>query len=152
MNLVIKERAFRYVAAAEKEWLYPERHVGGAWDRLGRGYLFMPDPRSVDFTTEIMVGYGGGRSDAWDAYGRRPGDPQFRAGSGDNPEWISFHAFQGEFARVFGPRRRGRAFRFGKLDAEEDSPEFHAYHLKQESNKPRDRSTHRGSKRRRQQR
>jgi hypothetical protein len=151
INLVIKERAFRYVAAAEEEWLYPERDVRESWDSLGRGYLFMPDPRSVDFTTEIMVGYGGGRSDAWDAYGRQPGDPKFRTDSADTPEWTSFHAFQGEFARVLGPRRRGRAFRFGKLDAD-DSPELHAYYLSQEANKPRNRSTHRGSKRRRQKR
>jgi hypothetical protein len=149
INFVIKERAFRYVAAADKDWLYPEQHVRSSWDKLGRGYLFMPDPRSVDFTTEIMVGYGGGHSDAWDAYGKRPGDPQFRSESGDGSEWISFHAFQGELARVFGPRRRGRAFRFAKLEPEVDSAEFHAYHLGLEASKPRDRATHRGSKRRR---
>jgi len=149
INLVIKERAFRYLAAAEEDWLYPERYGRTAWDRLGRGYLFMSDPRSVTFTTEIMVGYGRGRSDAWDPYGRRPGDPEFRSGVESDSEFISLHAFQGEFARVFGPKRRGRAFGFGKLDNELDSPEFHAYHLKQEANKPRNRVTLRGSKRRR---
>ena len=150
MNLVIKERAFRYVAAAQQEWLYPEKHVRNAWNRFGRGYLFMPDPRSVVFSTGIVVGYGGGRSDAWDEYGRRPWERGFRSGAGAASEWDSFLAFQGEFAPVFGPRRRGRSFNFGQLSPEVDSPEFHEFHLGLEArHKPRNPVTRRGSRRRR---
>ena len=38
-------------------------------------------------------------------------------------------AFQGEFARVFGPKRRGLSNEFGPGEKIEDSPEFHKYHL-----------------------
>lgn len=151
INLVIKERAFRYIAAAEQEWLYPERQIRTTmWDRLGRGYLFMPDPRSVPFSSGIVVGYDGGQSEAWDEYGRRPWQGEYRGGAGGDSEWESFLAFQGEFARVFGPTRRGRSFNFTKLDDEIDSPESHEHHLKLEAKyKPRNAVTRRGSKRRR---
>jgi hypothetical protein len=33
---------------------------------------------------------------------------------------------------MFGPKRRGLAFEFGRLDKVEDDPEFHAYHLELE--------------------
>lgn len=151
VNLVIKQRAFRYIAAAEREWLYPEVVLRRTrWDKLGDGYLFMPDPRSVPFSTNVMVGYGDGHSETWDEYGRRPGQRGFDSDADRAREWNSFSAFQGEFARVFGPRRRGRSFNFGKLDDEEDSPEFHRYHLGLEAtHKARMGPTWRPSRRRR---
>lgn len=41
----------------------------------------------------------------------------------------SLYRFQGEFARLFGPSRKGRSFQFTDLDNEMDTDEFHKYHL-----------------------
>ena len=89
----------------------------------------MPDPRSVTFTREIVVGYSHGRSDVFDEYGRRPGQKSFKDEALARKEWRTSLAFQGEFARLIGPKRRGRAFEFGKADKVEDDPDFHKYHL-----------------------
>lgn len=56
INLIIKKRAYRYIAAAEEEWLYPEKKVStNQWNQLGDGYLLMPDPRSVSFGGETVI-------------------------------------------------------------------------------------------------
>jgi len=133
MNYVIKNRAYRYIAAAKKEWLYPEDKIPSQrWEELGQGYLFMPDPRSVTFSSELIIGYDNKRADFFDEYGRKPWQPDYNDKSERDKEWETFHAFQGEFARVFGPKRRGRSFEHGQLDSEEDSPDYHAYHLELE--------------------
>lgn len=130
INYIIKMRAFRYVAAPEKEWLYPERSFKvGRWDGFGGSYLLMPDPRSVTFSSEVLIGYEDKRVDAFDAYGRKPWQRDYNDKAQHHREWETFHAFQGEFARLFGPRRRGQAFEFGKIDNEEDSADYHKYHL-----------------------
>lgn len=130
INYIIKQRAFRYIAAYEKDWLFPETIVGTVqWDQLGKSYLLMPDPRSVSFSTQIVMGYKNGRSDMSDEYGRKPWDTRFLDEQRKEREWETFHAFQGEYARRFGPVRRGRAFEFGKEDSEEDDDDFHRYHL-----------------------
>ena len=130
INFIIKRRAYKYIAAAEEEWLYPERKTSSEyWDRLGRGYLLMPDPRSVTFSREIFIGYDGGKTDSFDEYGRKPWQSGYKNDEQGEREWRTFHNFQGEFARVFGPKRRGRAYEFGKPESVEDSPDFHAYHL-----------------------
>ncbi len=130
INFAIKERAYRYIAAARQEWLYPEHKIPTQhWNKLGNGYLFMPDPRSVTFSTEITIGYRNDRYDWFDEYGRKPWQPEYNDKSEREKEWDTFHAFQGEFARVFGPKRRGVSFEHGQLDKAEDSPDYHAYHL-----------------------
>ena len=133
INYIIKSRAYRYVAAPEKEWLYPEQKIRSQyWDRLGRGYLLMPDPRSITFSTELVIGYKDKTADAFDPYGRRPGERGYRNASQENREWGTLHAFQGEFARVFGPKRRGSSWDHG-MPRTEDSPDYHKYHLDMES-------------------
>jgi hypothetical protein len=133
INYVIKSRAYRYIAAAKKEWLYPETKIPSQkWDELGQGYLFMPDPRSVTFSSEVIIGYDNKRADFFDEYGRKPWQPDYNNKAERDKEWETFHGFQGEFARVFGPRRRGISFELGRLDKEEDSPDYHAYHLELE--------------------
>ena len=40
INFIIKSRAYRYIAAGKKEWLFPEEYIGNTrWDQLGDGYL-----------------------------------------------------------------------------------------------------------------
>ncbi|PWT81140.1 MAG: hypothetical protein C5B58_10295 [Acidobacteria bacterium] len=65
INYITKRRAYRYIAAAEREWLYPERRVStDHWKRLGGGYLLMPEPRLIAMGGEILIGYQGGGGDA----------------------------------------------------------------------------------------
>ena len=130
INFIIKRRALRYIAAAREDWLYPELRIPTEhWRHLGNGYLLMPDPRSVTFSREIMIGYDNKRSDAFDEYGRKPWQEGYGDDARADREWKSFHRFQGEFARLFGAKRRGRCFEFHRLGPEEDDPKTHANHL-----------------------
>jgi hypothetical protein len=134
INFIIKSRALRYIGAAREEWLYPERFISKSdWNRYGNGYLLMPDPRSVTYSGEIIIGYGDGSATAYDEYGRRPWEAGFSGGENRaNDDWHTFLCFQGEFARIFGPARRGRAFGSMHLDNERDSDDYHQYHLRLE--------------------
>lgn len=130
INYITKIRAERYVAARKKEWLYPEEKVTPSlWPNLGDSYLLMPDPRSVTYSTTTIVGYEDGRAEAMDEYGRRPGQKGYSGDTSNREDWNSFLAFQGEYARRFGPKRRGRSFEHNRISNEEDSADFHAYHL-----------------------
>jgi hypothetical protein len=130
INFIIKRRALRYIAAAREDWLYPELRVPTEhWRHLGSGYLLMLDPRSVTFSREMIIGYDNKRSDAFDEYGRKPWQEGYGDDARADREWKSFHRFQGEFARLFGPKRRGRCFEFHRLGPEEDDPKSHANHL-----------------------
>jgi hypothetical protein len=134
INLIAKARAHRYAAAANEDWLYPERHIDIAnWSRLGDGYLFMPDPRGMGLGGTVMWGNADGSTGAMDEYGRTPGDPDYQTESTAMSEAATFQRFQGEFARLIGPTRRGRASMGGRLDAERDSDDFHQYHLSLEN-------------------
>lgn len=130
INFITKSRAFKYVAAAEEDWLYPERYISKSdWAQYGHGYLLMPDPRSVGFTKEILLGFNNGRAAAFDEYGRRPWQIDYRKSeTSGSKEWRTFQRFKGEFARLFGPCRRGRANHLGTLDIERDSDEAHRAH------------------------
>lgn len=129
INHVIKSRAFRYIAAAEEEWLYPEKKLENThWSKLGDGLLFMPDPRGVSFSTEIMMGgYKDGRpADRFDEYGRRPWQKGFQDKARQRREMRTADAFKGEFARLFGRLRRGAPVGYGK-PIDEDSEDYHSY-------------------------
>jgi len=131
INFVIKSRAHKYIAAAKENWLYPERHVSKSdWRNYGKGYLFMPDPRAVHLGGQVMIGYEDGSVSAFDEYGRIPGQPGYNAGgNADDVEHDTLDRFQGEFARLFGPYRRGRSSQGFAIDKERDEEDFHQYHL-----------------------
>jgi hypothetical protein len=131
INFIIKSRAYRYIGAAEEEWLYPEKYVSKSdWNRYGHGYLLMPDPRSLTYGGLLIIGHRDGTSSAFDEYGRRPWDEGYTGiKKVVGKDWHTFGRFQGEFARLFGPYRRGRAFNIDRLDDERDDEEFHQYHL-----------------------
>ncbi len=129
-NFIIKSRALRFIAAAKEEWLYPERSVSKSdWHAYGNGYLFMPDPRPMHLGGTIMWGGGPGPGGAMDEYGRRPWDKDFEKEARAQLEHHTLDRFKGEFARLFGPERRGRSFQFGHLDNERDEERLHKYHL-----------------------
>jgi hypothetical protein len=131
INLIIKRRAYRYIAAAREEWLYPERSLPPQhWRQLGDGYLLMPDPRSVQFSGEIIIGHNDGTSSAIDEYGFLPGQRGFNDRERMDREWETFQLFKGDFAARFGPQRRGRSFEMVRLDPERDSDDMHQSHLR----------------------
>ncbi|MBA3354322.1 MAG: DUF4238 domain-containing protein [Blastocatellia bacterium] len=131
INFIIKSRALRYVAAGKEGWLHPEEFVSKSnWAQFGHGYLLMPDPRSVSFSSEIIMGFKDGSATAYDAYGRRPWERDYKQASADSPdEFYTSEKFKGEFARLFGPYRRGRSFEMGHLCPEKDTDYLHNYHV-----------------------
>jgi hypothetical protein len=130
INFIIKSRAYKYIAAAQEEWLYPERYISKSqWNVYGDGYLLMPDPRSVTYSGEIMWGNNDGIGGSIDAYGRRPWEKDYGKEDKSKDEFRTFLRFQGEFARRYGPYRRGRSFQMLRLDPEKESDEYHQYHL-----------------------
>src|SRR5665647_3894490 len=79
----------------------------------------MPDPRSVTVSEEIIIGYDNRWADIFDSYGRRPGQPGFKDENLAARERQTHYAFQGEYARLFGPKRRGISHQFGSADKTE---------------------------------
>jgi hypothetical protein len=92
INLVLKTMARRYVAAARREWLYPEAGLQErTWSRLGGKHFLMPDPRLVSFTTSTLVGFKDGGAWGTNEYGHQnPDDP--RAIALRKTEWHTFQA------------------------------------------------------------
>ena len=130
INFIVKKRALRYIGAAKEEWLYPEKHLLDAeWDLLGEGYLLMPDPRPIGLGGEVFWRNADGSGGAIDEYGRRPWEKDYRKESKSLEEGGTLQRFQGEFARRYGPYRRGRTFEVGRLEEERDSDAYHQYHL-----------------------
>ena len=129
INFIIKNRAYQHIAAAEKEWLYPEKYISESkWGRYGDGLLLMPDPRSITYTGEIISVLKNGSVVSFDEYGRTPSHPEYKDGV-DPEEFNALQRFQGDFAQKFGRRRRGRAKELGGLSPEYDSPFMHKHHL-----------------------
>ncbi len=130
INFIIKSRALRYLGAAKEEWLYPEEFVSKSnWNTYGDGWLLMPDPRSVNIGGTVRWGAKSGKTGAQDEYGRKPWDEEFEKETASHAESRSLYRFQGEFARRFGPYRRGRCIDVGRFDKEKDSDSMHAHHL-----------------------
>ena len=131
MNLIIKRRAYRYVAAADKEWLYPERHVSNDhWKKLGDGYLLMPEPRLIHMGGQIVVGYNSGRSDAFSEYGHKPWQKGYKDDDRERRESESLYRFQSEWAILRGARYTAEDFGFMRQRRGEDDEEAMARHRK----------------------
>lgn len=69
INHIIKSRAWRFIAATEEAWLYPDMTASPDWKTNGR-ILLPPKDELWQFGGEIYVGYADGHSDYQDAYGR----------------------------------------------------------------------------------
>lgn len=68
INLIIKRRARRYLAAAKEEWLYPEKEISEPWSELRD--VLLPRDGLWQFGGETYVGYKDGTSSYQDAFGR----------------------------------------------------------------------------------
>ena len=129
INFIIKSRAARYIAAAQEEWLYPERYVSRSnWATFGDGYLMMPEPRLIHGGGTVMMGYDDGSVHASDEYGRRPWEVGYETGAGAN-ESAALDRFKGEFARLHGPSLRARVRHGEHLSLSCATEEQHRYHL-----------------------
>ena len=69
INHLLKSRAKRFIAAAKKDWLYPEQHFNGSWAQIAK--VLLPKSDLWRFGGEIYVGYKDGSSGYWDEHGRR---------------------------------------------------------------------------------
>jgi hypothetical protein len=115
INYIIKRRAHRYIAAAEIEWLYPERRLTcDHWRKLGNGYLLMPDPRHVHMGGTVVAGWDSGRSEAWGPYRHRPWEDAYEDEKRDRRETETLYRFQAEWSATFGPKYRGQTHQLGR--------------------------------------
>jgi hypothetical protein len=105
-NFILKKRATRYIAAAEDEWLYPERRASTTdWSKLDNDWFLFPHLYKVPFTRGILVGYKDGSSWATDEYGRRPSNPKYKDEDLHRKEWEAHLRAQQEWAK----KRSGRS-------------------------------------------
>lgn len=92
INHVLKTQAKRYIAAPERDWLYPEKRLDQRfWSKLGGPVFLMPDPRKMSFSTEIVVGYKDGSAWGTNEYGHKDFD-NARAKKLREIEWKTFQA------------------------------------------------------------
>lgn len=69
INFILKSRARRFVAAAKKEWLYPESNFKYDWTQV-RDVLLPPKNELYIFGGEMYVGYEDGTTHYQDQFGR----------------------------------------------------------------------------------
>lgn len=68
INVVLKEGAKRYIAAAEKEWLYPEQMFSGQWEAIKD--VLLPRDHLWEFGGEMFIKFEDGHVHYQDEYGR----------------------------------------------------------------------------------
>jgi hypothetical protein len=107
INLILKMKASRYVAAGKKEWLYPEKHMKRTgWAVLDNDWFLFPNLWKVPFTKAISMGYMDGSSWAADEYGRHPGHPKFQNDQERRDrEWVTKELAKRKWAKL----RRGKS-------------------------------------------
>jgi hypothetical protein len=89
INYILKRRATRYVAAVDREWLYPERRVSTTeWSALDDDWFLLPHLWKVGFTGGIYAGGTNGPTFAADEYGRHPGQRRFQDKKQRDIEWF----------------------------------------------------------------
>ena len=69
INSLLKSRSRRFLAAYQREWLFPEKSRSLAWEDIGR-VLLPPSDGLWDFGGEIFVGYKDGSTSYRDPFGR----------------------------------------------------------------------------------
>lgn len=113
VNFILKSAARRYIAAPEREWLYPEKRLESVmWNKLGDRFFLMPDPRKVGFVTGTLIGYEGGGGWGIDEYGRRPRDDAEDVRALREHEWGAFQAQRKLWDAKFGALSREELRRF----------------------------------------
>jgi len=107
INYILKRRATRYVAAADEEWLYPERRASTTdWPALDDDWFLFPNLWNLSFTTGIMWGDAKGRGFALDEYGRTPGNPMYEDPAQRLRDSVMFDRAKHEFAKKRASKSR----------------------------------------------
>jgi hypothetical protein len=107
INYILKQRATRYIAALEKEWLFPERRVSTIeWRALDDDWFLLPHVWKVGFTGGIYAGSDRGPTFAADEHGRHPGQPGFQDKRQRDFEWVLYHRSREEWAIKRGGKSR----------------------------------------------
>jgi hypothetical protein len=79
INLILKSKATRLIAAGQKEWLYPERRIRRlGWAIMDDDWFLLPNPWKIRFGSSMTVGYKDGSSWSADEYGYHPGHPLYK--------------------------------------------------------------------------
>ena len=73
INFLLKARSRRFLAAHEREWLFPERYQTAPWEDIGK-VLSPPSDGLWDFGGEIFVGHEDGSTSYRDPFGRAEPD------------------------------------------------------------------------------
>lgn len=114
INYIIKTRACRYVAAVNKDDLFPEKFLKTThWSKLGGEDFLIPDPRDLVFSTGTLVGYADGSSWGADEYGRPYSDNR-KKDKNYQREWDACQRRKVEWDKKYGLSSR-RPPRFKKL-------------------------------------
>lgn len=109
INYILKRRATRYIAAANEEWLYPERRVSTTdWKKLDDDWFLLPNLWRVNFTTQIVMGFRKAPPFVMDEYGRKPWDDGFQNRGQRERERQTFEAGKREWARKRVGKSRSR--------------------------------------------
>jgi hypothetical protein len=95
-------------------------------------YLLIPEPRDINMGGEVVVGYSGGRSEAWNEYGHRPWEKGYKDDKRFAKESAALERFKAEWSVMQGPAYRGTSFEFRHKD--QDTPyvmpdESHQHYL-----------------------
>ena len=75
INYLLKSRARQYIAASDREWLYPEKAFPGKWSDIAA--VLLPKDELWQFGGEIYVGYKDGSTHYQDAFGRTSGSHEY---------------------------------------------------------------------------
>jgi len=108
INFILKRRATRYIAAAEEEWLYPERYASTtAWDLLDDDWFLLPHLWKIQFSSGMAAG-GNGWAWAADEYGRHPGNPRYQDPRMHEIDWVRHQLAEQEWAKKRLGKSRAR--------------------------------------------
>jgi hypothetical protein len=119
INFILKKRATRYIAAADEEWLYPERRLAAThWSKLDDDWFLFPNLYKVPFSSGIVAGWDDGTSWAADEYGRKRSDPQYQDKKQHAKEWET--ARRGKLAWAIKREGRSAARSHHQFNAAED--------------------------------
>lgn len=75
INYLLKRRAHKFIAAGNKDWLYPEQHYAGDWSEIGK--VMLPRDELWRFGGEIYVGHKDGSVYYQDEFGRTSGAHEY---------------------------------------------------------------------------
>ena len=85
INFLLKARSRRFVAAHQREWLFPDRDDPPAWEDIA---TVLRPPRDClwEFGGEIFIGHGDGSTSYRDPFGRTEPSHEFLRRKGPPPE------------------------------------------------------------------